>query len=162
MKYPIVLLSLITFTLLPALRASADFTGPGKNAAYASAEGSSFPFSETTILAASIEKGKAGRVLDISSNIEVTNGASDPISMLVFVNGFPVAPTNHNFGAWAGACTTLGCSVGGNWWLDLDAAEAAHSGVFIGQPLVVTVDTYQNGPGGQSYTSTLAVKMIKK
>ncbi len=34
---------------------------------------------------------------------------------------------------------TSGCTVSGTWWLDLDAAEVAHPGVFIRQPLTITL-----------------------
>jgi hypothetical protein len=52
------------------------------------------------------------------------------------------------------------CSVTGHFWLDLDAAEAAHPGIFINQPLVVEL----GGFGDVTFTgmASLRARLVKK
>jgi hypothetical protein len=52
--------------------------------------------------------------------------------------------------------TSIACSLGGTWWLDLDAAEAANPGAFINQPLVIGVVAVQNYVVGMADVSIRA------
>ncbi len=42
-------------------------------------------------------------------------------------------------------CGTTFCTLTGMWWLDLDAAEAAHPGMFKGRPLNIALLRVQRG-----------------
>ena len=63
------------------------------------------------------------------------------LAMAPIVNGLMIMePVNGASTATASTiCGTppFGCSISFQYWLDLDAAEAAHPGVFIKQPLVI-------------------------
>jgi hypothetical protein len=52
------------------------------------------------------------------------------------------------------------CTATGLFWLDLDAAEAAHPGVFINQPLVIELW----GLGDVAFTgmASLRARLVKK
>jgi hypothetical protein len=52
----------------------------------------------------------------------------------------------------------------GTWWLDVDAAEAANPGMFIGKPLNITLSGAEDtgGPSNTSLTATLTARVQKK
>jgi hypothetical protein len=55
------------------------------------------------------------------------------------------------------------CTVTGMFWLDLDAAEAAHKGIFLGKPLNITLSGEAcNGGGGAITHATLAGQLLAK
>lgn len=145
--------------------ASAEFTGPGKTTAYASSNspvGGLASGAPSPVAALSIVQGKSKRVLDIAATMFVQSGAAVGPVLTVEVNGFDVEPT-------AGAVTGIGelcsgsCTVSGNWWLDLDKAEIAHPGLYLGQELQVVLRAYDGlSGGGQNFTATLSAKMEKK
>ena len=55
---------------------------------------------------------------------------------------------------------TYGCTGAGHWWLDLDAAEAASPGTFIGKPLVIQLLGGGAGPLGVS--ASMSARLEKK
>ena len=81
-----------------------------------------------------ISKGKAKQVLEIQATITVNASASLPSVYLGFVvNGVWVTP-----GFPDSQCNPAGgyrCAITATYWLDIDTAEAANPGLFVGQPL---------------------------
>jgi hypothetical protein len=153
---------------LPASPAMAGSTSPGKNSVYVS------DFSLTTAefpnntLTGTIVKGKKGTVLEIHTMISAYAGEPTHLIATVTVNGFPSEPTFEGSGWISGqdcrANNSIGCTLTETRWLDIDAAEAAHPGVYVGQPLVISyLAGVQNGFGdGVIGSSTLTVNVQKK
>ena len=140
---------------------AADIT-PGKNSAFASkVDQTPLPqYSNTPLVSATISQGRSKRVLSIHATLNIRGPGT-------FVPG--IAPTVNGTGAEmvrvSSDCSQQAdCSLSGNWYFDVDAAEAANPGQFIGQPLIV------NLLGGEiSSTSpvvpwdiSLSVLMVKK
>lgn len=151
----------------PALAAS---TGPGKKAAFESDDfggSGDIPLNTVTLLTASIVKGKKKQVLVVEATL---SGGSSPVSgtlsLSVDVNGVEAEPRGFGGnrvrqqcqdGSFAGLC-----AVTGTWWLDLDAAELADPGVFINQPLTVTLKGGDGGGPQSDGKVTMSVRMQKK
>lgn len=126
--------------------AFADTTSPGKNSAFASSTGVPLNFFDSK-LTATIEKGKRRTVLAIEASY--TDGAYFPtpaamrvLGLLVRVNGVTAQPNpsaNYQYYEECGFydTDTVACAVTGTFWFDIDAAELANPGAFVGQPLVV-------------------------
>src|SRR5262249_15094639 len=111
-------------------------TSPGKTSVHVSVTGAPFnltPSSNRITLAGTIAKGKKKEVLtiDAMAQTERTASATNEIELTLTVNGFAVEPAR----TLSDNRTCSLCGLAGHWWLDLDAAEAAHPGMFIGQPL---------------------------
>jgi hypothetical protein len=147
----------------PAFAAS---TGPGKKSAFESSDfgGGDIPVGVTTLLTASIEKGKKKYVLVVEATL--SSGSSPVSNYLEFgprVNGVEMEPGYPNPNFVLQACGGDPCTLTGTWWLDLDAAELDHPGIFINQPLTVTLH------GGEGFASpqsdgrvTMGVRLQKK
>jgi hypothetical protein len=54
----------------------------------------------------------------------------------------------------------LVCAMVGTWWLDLDAAEAANPGMFIGEPLLIELNAGSSNP--TVATASLRARLQKK
>lgn len=139
-----------------ALIASPSFgdggAGPPKRSAFASVDNVEIGYgpSAVSILAVSLKKGKPHRVLTVDAMLSIYQAAGPAkLLMVPLVNGVPLNPVG---GAAAEICTTgEQCSATGVWWLDLDAAESAHPGLIIGQPLTISIvgnDSAQTGSVG--------------
>ena len=85
-------------------------------------------------VSATIAKGKSKTVLEVDVVATDTTGANPGVVAQVAVNSVAAEPTSNQIAD----CNTV-CTLASQWWLDLDAAEAAHPGMFKGQPLVITV-----------------------
>ena len=59
------------------------------------------------------------------------------------------------------SCTGA-CTLTGTWWLDLDAAELAHPGMYINRPLTVTLIGGDFGVIEFNGRVTMSVHMEKK
>lgn len=117
-------------------------TSPGTNAVFASLNAAPFPAPFTTLLTATLTKGKKGHVLAVEAML--TSGLYAPnipmtLHINVQVNGIQMEPSiNSPTGAIqdcggippvpAGAAP-VSCTVTGTWWLDPDAFPA-----LIGSP----------------------------
>jgi hypothetical protein len=87
------------------------------------------------------------------------------------INGFLVEP-KFNAGDPDTAqvnCPTLAvpfplsCTTTGTWWLDIDAAEAAHPGMFVGKALTITLMGAElTGNGDIDLEATLTARVQKK
>jgi hypothetical protein len=167
----------------PAFGASAS---PGANSAYASLDpaGVELALCAATpppLLTASIKKGKKKNVLVIEAMLTSTPMPPDAINGVLTTNmrptvngvdvepgkvstsmsslrcGFPVDLSPHGIG---NTCThtTL-------WWLDLDAAQLASPGSFIGKPLNVELFGCLGSAdyvGSAPFTGSLVVRMQPK
>jgi hypothetical protein len=144
---------------ISAADALAGSTSPGKKSVFVSETGKALPLGSVTLLSGTIAKGKRKRVLTVHAMI--TNGPyANPqlpvpvaLSLNPLVNGVPMEPTTENTqGAVAdcGAFTEprVTCTLTGTWWLDLDAAELAHVGTFIGKPLTIELTGGSLAGGG--------------
>jgi hypothetical protein len=154
--------------------ASADSVSPGKNAAFVSATGVLTTY--TTQPVATIAKGRRNTVLAIEASY--SDGASYPtpagmrvLGMQVYVNGVGVQPNPFGTYEFLTDCGFVdtdsnACSVTGTWWLDIDAAELANPGQFVGQPLTVSLmaGDLAAGPlvGIVPMDTSLTVRVTKK
>jgi hypothetical protein len=137
----------IASSLLAAGVGSAASVSPGKRAAFASSTGLLTTYQVQA--SAQIEKGKRGTVLAIEATY--ADGASYPtaagmrvLGMTLTVNGVTAQPnpfSAYQFLTDCGYVDTdpIACSVTGTFWIDIDAAELANPGMFVGQPLTVNL-----------------------
>ena len=152
--------------LLGARPARAASTGPGKKSAFESSDfsgGGDIPAGVTPLLTATIVKGKKKNVLVVEAML--STGASLSSSYLYLrtdVNGYEIEPLSGGSSQVRTDCNGF-CTLTAAWWLDLDAAEAAHPGVFINQPLTVTLRGGEGSPSPQSQGKvTMSVHLQKK
>jgi hypothetical protein len=81
-------------------------------------------------------------------------GAGENAYIKPVVSGVAFEPTDDigNGASPAGVncpdTATVTCSASGSWWLDLDAAEAAHPGTILGKPLIVELKGFTNAFNG--------------
>jgi hypothetical protein len=160
------LATLVFAGILLSLSAASAQPSPGKSSAFAFGDDVVLPdgpTGEATLASAVITKGKKRHALAITAAMQVNTSVGPALpSLRVEVNGVPaVGPTvgldckNEN----------LICPLSGSWWLDLDAAEAANPGVFVGEPLTVDLiggaNTYVPPIPSQADVS-LSVLMVKR
>lgn len=115
---------------------------------------------DSLILEATIKKGLKKRVVTVEAT--VTTSAPITFEFWPTVNGIPVGPAPaHGDLKFSGA---LGLSASGVWWLDLDAAELAHPGLFVGKPLVVQLrgSNFSLNIPTASVTATMIVRLEKR
>jgi len=164
----------LALSLSSAGVASAATTSPGKNSAFVSSSG--VMTSLSTKATATILKGKKRTVLAIEASY--SDGASYPtaalirvLGMTVSVNGVlaqpnPSAPYQYITDCGFVDTPPVACSVTGTFWLDIDAAELANPGMFVGQPLVVDFRagdlTNGAGVGVMPMDASLSVRVQKK
>jgi hypothetical protein len=153
---------------LGAAHARADGTVSGKTAAAASITEQSplgtWPMDplNDTLLTATIMRGKRHRMLFIQASLDYNGTDGSLIGILPTVNGWGVEP----FSSAVAYCTNQLCdTAAGSWWLDLDAAEAAHPGVFVGQPLLVRLlggEISSSADTNGLWDASLTVQMSRK
>jgi hypothetical protein len=122
----------------PSARGSAS-SSPGKNAAAASLDGvnlKTFPTVSVQIL-----KGKKKRLLIVTGMFSGYAAAQQSINLGLRVNGIDIEPYDTNNSRIITDFCVGFCTLSGTWWLDLDAAEAAHPGMFNNVPLDVQLRT---------------------
>jgi hypothetical protein len=143
-------------------------TSPGTNSVFVSASGLSLPPGgmPTTLLSGQIKKGKRKTVLAIEAML-AKNGTGAPSGVVAItptVNGVAVEPSSGGvtFPAKV-SCAAIGCFTAGTWWLDIDAAEAAHPGMFVAQPLnIVLVGVESTAINDSPVAATLTARLQKK
>jgi len=165
-------------TLLFVSSADAASTSPGKNSAYESFSGA-LPSTggATTVVTAVISKGKAKRVLEASATLSVDGVAGTigiNLAAALLANGVPLqgpgtysnVPNHHAQTCYEdeSGLDVEGCTLTITGWLDLDAAELANPGVFIGQQINVTLSGggFNAIVGNVSGSATLGARMEKK
>jgi hypothetical protein len=159
---------------LATTAAAANYsTSPGKNSAFESSTGNLLTVYGNQ-LTATIAKGKKKTVLAIEA--AYTDGPYGPIygvralGLGVTVNGISVQPnpaaTDQNV-VDCGLTDTppAGCTVVGTFWFDIDAAELANPGMFVGQTLTVVMSAGHVGggpPPANPMDASLSVRVQKK
>jgi hypothetical protein len=126
--------------------ANADSTSPGKNSVFVSAAGVPLTSFATT-LTGTIQKGRRKTVLAIETMYSDAGSYPTPavdrvLGTIVTVNGVQAQPNPQSNWQYLVDCgffntAPVACAVAGTFWLDIDAAELANPGSFVGQPLVV-------------------------
>lgn len=164
----------VASSFLCTVVASAASTSPGKNSAFVSSSGVLTAYMPQAT--ATIVKGKKKTVLAIEASY--SDGASYPtapgirvLGMRVAVNGVLAQPNPSAAYVYLTDCgfvdtPPVACTVTGTFWLDVDAAELANPGMFVGQPLVVTLEAgdLTNGAlvGITPMDASLTVRVQKK
>ena len=152
----------VALLLLAASAASAADVSPGTNVALASVN----QFTDSFTIQATIAKGKKRNVLIINTeaNVFLAQAGGYCLGATLAVNGFyQLAQPPAGQGVACGQCNYNACVIHGTYWLDIDAAEAAHPGMFYGVPITVS---HSGTPNNVANTSTgnavLTVVMEKK
>lgn len=127
----------------------------------------SLPAAAATVATASLEQGKAKRMIVVSgtllSAISTTSVESCDVIMSLRVNGIPM-----DNGEVYGTCECsisgcIGCSVSTTQALDIDAAENAHPGVFLNQPINVELVAESGGVCSNLLSqATVVAQMVRK
>jgi len=114
------------------------------------------PLGPTKLLMATIDKGVSGHILVVEATMQELGiiPPGDMMTMYPDVNGLGMQPDTSSPSAAKvykicfdpylqqdGNGEYPVCGFSAVWWLDLDAAEAAHPGTVIDKPLVVTLNT---------------------
>jgi hypothetical protein len=118
-----------------------------------------------SLLTGTITKGRAKTVVAVEGMLTNIGQSSGQRNETIFptINGISLEPAG--FRAQVN-CPQIGpslvtCTTTGTWWLDLDTAEAAHPGMFIGKALTITLvglELTGNGDGGLGATLTARVQ----
>jgi hypothetical protein len=146
-------------------------TSPGETSVFVSKADVTLPgCNQTAIITATIKRGKRHHVLMVQAMMLV-EGFIPPvtgpavISASPTVNGISIEPSGHggitHFSM--GQQCPSNCTITGMFWLDLDAAEDAHKGMFLGQPLDITLSGEACNSGGGVIThATLVGQLLEK
>jgi hypothetical protein len=122
---------------------------------------------------ATLAKGAKKKVIVVEATM--TSGIPGPLpmvlSMLADVNGVLMEPTGNPLGVVTDCGGTalgplplmFGCTLSATFWLDLDQAETASPGTFIGMPLTVKLNGGDvAGVGGKPVLVSMAVRQEAK
>ena len=156
--------SLIAAVLLVAMSSYAATTSPGKTSSFASGDGGLDGVGDIPPLTAQILKGKSKTVIKIDASVSTaTNAVLVGDYLDPSVNGYPLMPSSYIYGQCS-ATNGAYCTLTATFWMDVDAAELAHPGVYVGQPLNVTLQGGNSATGGAgiAYFATLSVTVVKK
>ena len=156
-----------------------QFVSPGKTSAFVAHQGVD-PCCEVNPTL-TIARGRVGRVLEVHATFFANVNLGDPsvcpnqpesVTLFPLVNGvnmepdeLGLVPTSNNCAPCTDAFCLRGCSTSGNFWLDLDKAEAENPGVFFGHPLTVTLiaRAFGNAIGCKMLTSaSMSAQLLKK
>lgn len=148
-------------------------TSPGKNSAFEASTATPLTVYGSK-LTATIAKGKKKTVLAIEAGY--TDGPYSPIygvralGIGVTVNGVPVQPNpaaaeQNVIDCGLTDSPPATCGVVGTFWFDIDAAELANPGMFVGQPLTVILSAGDVSGGlfpANPMDASLSVRVQKK
>jgi hypothetical protein len=139
-------------------------TSPGKNSVAVSKSGLTVPAIPATIASGTIEKGKKKNILAIDVSVTDQGSSSSAIGVTALVNGLSdvMQPPLVVQLSECPASTWINCTTSAHLWVDLDAAEAAHPGLIIGQPLVIDLQAVANVPITGLATASLEAHLQKK
>jgi hypothetical protein len=125
-----------------------------------------------TLVTGTITKGKHRTVVAIEGMLTAIGNNQGPRVDQIWptINGVIVEP---EFGGQPHLaevnCPTMTfpstsfCTTTGTWWLDIDAAEAANPGMFIGKALTITLmGAETTGNGDSALSATLTARVEKK
>jgi hypothetical protein len=148
-------------------------TSPGDNSVFVSKADINLDCIQAAILTATIKKGKPHHVL-MAQAMMLFEGYLPPVTGLAVisarptVNGIAIEPSGHNgvtHFSMTQQCPSnvTFCTITGMFWLDLDAAEDAHKGMFLGQPLDIILSAGAcNSGGGVIAHATLVGQLLEK
>jgi hypothetical protein len=123
-------------------------------------------FGDINPLQGTLLRGAANTVLRVDASIVVKSDAGVPgVYVAPRVNGYLSVPAG--LGGVSVPCTTpdpVFCSATGTFWFDIDALEAAHPGMFVGQPLNIELNGGNSAAagGGLQTEATLSAQVVKK
>jgi hypothetical protein len=157
---------IVSITAISVGSARADSTtSPGKENFHVSTSAVAVPTGTAAVLLSGvITSGKKGRALIVEAFVgSLAPGENG--SFLPRVNGVFLEPTDdfgngNSMGINCPSTATFGCTGGAHWWLDLDAAEAAHPGTFLNQPL--NIDLLGVGHTSLGVVANLSARLEKK
>jgi hypothetical protein len=115
-----------------------------------------------TLAQVSLQKGVAGRVLEVVATVFQPRGSNRIDVFTPLVNGvaFMNGATDSSIDCPGTSGTS--CPVTIMWWLDLDAAESSHPGQIIGKPLNIKLDALDTSGVGVSVTTNMAARLEAK
>jgi hypothetical protein len=162
-----IMLGIGTLALLSGTSAVADSTtSPGKSAAYSSVNGVTLSTGFPVMTSVTIEKGKKKRVLEVTIMALNNDSTAGSLGVRPVVNGQLMMEPLAGGSTSKAVSTTcnpsyINCTVVGDWWLDLDQAEAAFPGLFINAPLTIDA-TVGTGVGTPIGSVSLQARLVKK
>ena len=126
---------LVAAVVLLPVTSHAVTTSPGKSSVFAYEAVSLDLTGDITPVLGQILKGKKNTVVkvDVTLDVSASAGAVPGLYLDIFVNDVLAGGST---GQCDGASPYI-CSTSATFWLDVDAAELAHPGVFVGQPLAL-------------------------
>ena len=153
-------------TLMTATPSSAQsYSLSGKKSAYAMVPygaangGGPMPSADVSLVSVSITKGLKKNVLVVHGELTGRgNGNASAVRINAAVNGHGMEGET----AYGNCGGSEGCSATGSWFLDLDAAEAAFPGSFIGQTLTIELVGGDAANPGRTGTINLVAELVKK
>jgi len=166
-------LSIAACFFLAPLAWAAGTTSPGSNSVFVSASNLTLLTGSTSLLTGTITKGKRKTVVAVEGMLTGIGSSAGPRVEEIWptINGIVVEPKFKStpdpdtaqvncptITSSSGFCTTTG-----TWWLDIDAAEAANPGMFIGKALNITLMGAEvKGNGDNGLEATLTARVQKK
>jgi len=148
--------------------ASAATTSPGANSVFVSAI-ATLPAGvvSSSLLTGTITRGKRRTVVAVEGMLTNIGQQSGQRDELIFptINGISIEPFGYSAQVNCPplSASSVVCTTTGSWWLDLDAAEAANPGMFIGKALAITLTGVElTGNGDQGLRATLTARVQKK
>jgi hypothetical protein len=138
----VVSLAVLGLASLAPVPARADaVSSPGKVTAVRSAAGF---FVDTTPVKTTVQlvKGKRRNLLIVNGVLSGSSTVAGTfIGLGVTVNGIHLEPNDATDSRIFQRCEVGFCTVSGTWWVDLDAVETAHPGMFVNMPLSVELQS---------------------
>ncbi len=141
-------------------------TVSGRNAVFVSSDLDEVPLADAVLAEATIGPGKPHRVLMVTTNYQNYPSAGTYQFM------FRVDANDVHLWPWAPAAANCGsgpCHLAATFWLDLDEAESASPGTFIGQPIKLKlIGGATTGPIDPTYSDssdimvTMTARLEKK
>ena len=144
---------------LTAVSASAETTSPGRSSAYVTTPAFTVPGEGTKVAATvTLVRGVRRHVLEVDALLDVYSPEESTMYILLRANGVTVFGSD----AKQDCRQEVACSIVATGWLDLDAAEQAHPGVFIGKPVLVEMIAGNANVTVPSATATLRARLQPK
>ncbi|HEY2775000.1 MAG TPA: hypothetical protein VGK20_13215 [Candidatus Binatia bacterium] len=146
------------------VHASAVTTSPGKTSVAATETGALDAIGDMVPVTVTLAKGKPKQLLMINVAVSIGGDPSLPaLYTIVTVNGTAVSHP----GVQINQCNTASfqyCTITTTNWVDIDAAELAGPGLFVGQPLTIVVTGGNNISAGTGlgFTATVTATLVKK
>ncbi len=162
-------IAIFAFVTAPAPGLATSYTGTGANASFRSQTTVALGtvFNPNTIFV-NINPGAAGKVMVVRATIAVQHPTTTVEPYLQLYTGAaqtPAQPEPTGPAAIEQKCTDS-CIITMEWWIDLDAAEAACPGCIYGQQLTETLLLFDElaprGTVGPSSDISLTARLVSK